>query len=110
MRNTRIAGRLTGTSFLAAAALALGRLPGFSQALGGASPRPEDDILTRSRAMYASLKSYADAGTVVHEYGPTSESRHTFKTYYPRPATLLFRVRRGQGSRRQPRRCLVRRR
>lgn len=59
---------------------------------GGAKPPGfyEDDILARSRAMYATLKSYADTGTVVYEYGTTSVSRHTFKTYYRAPRNFYF--------------------
>jgi outer membrane lipoprotein-sorting protein len=49
-----------------------------------------DDILVRSRAMYAALKSYADTGTVVYEYGTNSVSRHTFKTYYRAPRNFYF--------------------
>ena len=49
-----------------------------------------DDILARSRAMYATLKSYADTGTVVYEYGTRSVSRHTFKTYYRAPRNFYF--------------------
>jgi outer membrane lipoprotein-sorting protein len=56
-----------------------------------ASPRAaSDDILARSRAMYAALKSYADSGTVVYEYGTNSVSRHTFKTYYRAPRNFYF--------------------
>jgi outer membrane lipoprotein-sorting protein len=54
------------------------------------SPGASDDILARSRALYASLKSYADNGTVTVEYGTTSVSRHTFKTYYRGPRHFLF--------------------
>jgi outer membrane lipoprotein-sorting protein len=54
------------------------------------SPSAEDDILARSRAHYASLKSYSDTGTVVYEYGTASVSRHTFKTYYRAPRHFYF--------------------
>jgi outer membrane lipoprotein-sorting protein len=57
-----------------------------------ASPtsRAQDDILARSRARYASLKSYADTGTVLYDYGVPHVSRHTFKTYYRAPRSFLF--------------------
>jgi outer membrane lipoprotein-sorting protein len=50
----------------------------------------EDDILARSLAHYASLKSYADTGTVVYEYGTNGLSRHTFRTYYRAPRHFYF--------------------
>jgi outer membrane lipoprotein-sorting protein len=58
--------------------------------VSAASPASQEDILTRSRAVYASLKSYADTGTVTVEYGATSVSRHAFKTYYRAPRQFLF--------------------
>lgn len=53
----------------------------------------EDDILARSRATYASLKSYADTGTVDVEIGPVGgviKERHTFTTYYRAPRRFFF--------------------
>jgi outer membrane lipoprotein-sorting protein len=50
----------------------------------------QNDILARSRAIYASLKSYADTGMVVHESGTNLVSRHTFKTYYRAPRHFYF--------------------
>jgi outer membrane lipoprotein-sorting protein len=52
-----------------------------------------DDLLARSRATYAALTSYADAGTVDEEYGPAASpihARHTFRTYYRAPRRFLF--------------------
>jgi outer membrane lipoprotein-sorting protein len=49
-----------------------------------------EDVLARSRATYAALKSYSDTGTVVYEYATASVSRHTFKTYYRAPRQFLF--------------------
>jgi outer membrane lipoprotein-sorting protein len=43
-----------------------------------------DDVLQRSRTVYAELKSYADTGTVVNEYGTDSTDRHTFLTRFTR--------------------------
>jgi outer membrane lipoprotein-sorting protein len=64
----------------AAAALVLAFLP----AGAARSPLAADDVLQRSREMYADLKSYADTGTVVHEYGADSVDRHTFVTRFNR--------------------------
>jgi outer membrane lipoprotein-sorting protein len=58
--------------------------------LSASSPSAQEDILARSRAMYVSLKSYADTGTVMYEYGVNSVSRHTFKTYYRAPRHFYF--------------------
>jgi outer membrane lipoprotein-sorting protein len=55
-----------------------------------AASKRAEDILARSRAMYASLKSYADTGTVDAEYGSSSRDRHTFKTWYRAPRLFLF--------------------
>jgi hypothetical protein len=52
-----------------------------------------DDLFARSRAMYASLKSYADTATIDSEYGPPAgrvQERHTFKTYYRAPRHFYF--------------------
>jgi outer membrane lipoprotein-sorting protein len=43
-----------------------------------------EDALTRSRAAYGSLQSYADTGVIVHEYGTSSQDRHTFTTAFNR--------------------------
>src|SRR5688572_27231312 len=53
-------------------------------------PAASDSILARSRKLYASLKSYADTGTVMVEYGTSSVSRHAFKTYYRAPRQFYF--------------------
>jgi outer membrane lipoprotein-sorting protein len=62
-----------------------------------------DDVLSRSRAVYASLNSYADAGTVVQEYGPAnapSRDRHTFTTYFNRaPRGFYFDFKKESGDR-----------
>jgi hypothetical protein len=52
-----------------------------------------DDVLTRSRAMYAALRSYADSGVVIKEYGSSTKDRHTFTTAFnraPRAFVLDF--------------------
>jgi outer membrane lipoprotein-sorting protein len=58
--------------------------------LAAPTPGAQDDILARSRARYAALKSYADTGTVLYDYGVARVSRHTFKTYYRAPRNFLF--------------------
>jgi len=53
----------------------------------------EGDILARSRATYAALRSYADTGTVDMEYGPAGATiweRHTFRTRYRAPRRFFF--------------------
>lgn len=52
-----------------------------------------EDILAKSRAMYATLRSYADSGTVVVEYGSPDallKEQHTFRTYFRRPRSFYF--------------------
>jgi len=53
----------------------------------------EPDVLARSRATYASLKSYSDTGTVDVEFGPASaplRERHAFRTHYRAPRHFYF--------------------
>lgn len=60
---------------------------------GAASAVAGDDVLQRSRAVYASLKSYADTGTVDYEFGPAASpvrERHTFATYFRAPRHFYF--------------------
>ena len=62
-----------------------------------------DDILNQARARYAALKSYADTGTVVNEYGPgrgqVIADRHTFSTFYRAPRHFFFEFRKAGGER-----------
>jgi hypothetical protein len=59
-----------------------------------------DDILQRSRAMYTELRSYADTGVVLHEYGVSSKDRHTFTTLFNRaPRAFLLDFRKEGGDR-----------
>lgn len=56
-------------------------------------PPSADELLTRSQAAYAALKSYADSGTVDTEFGPPGgvlHEHHTFKTAYRAPRHFLF--------------------
>src|SRR5262245_51264858 len=52
--------------------------------------RAADDVLARSRAMYAGLRSYADTGTVLHEFSVSSKERHTFTTYFNRSPRRFY--------------------
>ncbi len=43
-----------------------------------------ENILQKTRDTYAQMKSYADNGVVVNEYGASSEDKHTFSTAFNR--------------------------
>ncbi len=62
-----------------------------------------DDVLARSRAMYAALNSYADTGVALKEYGVPSSAikeRHTFTTYFSRaPRGFYFEFKKENGDR-----------
>src|SRR5215467_314755 len=50
-----------------------------------------ESILQKARDTYAQLKSYADTGVMVHEYGTSSVDKHTFSTGFNRsPRHFLF--------------------
>jgi hypothetical protein len=58
-----------------------------------ALPAAQQDVLARSRAVYAALKSYSDTGTIQHEFGPAASptvERHTFRTFYRAPRHYFF--------------------
>jgi outer membrane lipoprotein-sorting protein len=74
----------TSTGGIGLMLLCLAALPTFAV---------DDDILARSRATYAALRSYADTGTVDVEFGPSGaviKERHTFTTYYRAPRLFYF--------------------
>ncbi len=52
--------------------------------------RAADDILQQMRAMYAGLRSYADTGSVLYEYGTGSKDRHTFSTLITRTPRRFY--------------------
>ena len=57
-----------------------------------AQAQSADQILQKMRETYGAMKSYADTGVIVNEYGATD--RHTFSTYFnrtPRHFLLDFR-------------------
>ena len=59
-----------------------------------------DDVLQRTRAVYAELRSYADSGVVINEYGTSSTDRHTFTTAFVRvPRHFLLDFRKQLGDR-----------
>lgn len=52
-----------------------------------------ESILQKTRDAYAQMKSYADTGVVLYEYGTSSEDKHTFSTAFnraPRHVLLDF--------------------
>jgi outer membrane lipoprotein-sorting protein len=54
---------------------------------------PPNWVLQRARDTYVELKSYADSGTILEEYGTSSKDTHTFATYFiraPRYFLLKF--------------------
>jgi outer membrane lipoprotein-sorting protein len=75
--------------YLRAAVIVLAQLLPFTPTTSFAV----DDILARARATYASLRSYADTGSVEIEFGPvggTLKERHTFSTSYRSPRYFYF--------------------
>jgi hypothetical protein len=52
-----------------------------------------DDLLARTRAAYAALKTYADTGSIENEFGSAGamvRERHTFQTAFRAPRQFLF--------------------
>jgi outer membrane lipoprotein-sorting protein len=43
-----------------------------------------ESILQKTRDTYVGLKSYADTGTILYEYGASSEDKHSFSTAFSR--------------------------
>ena len=59
-----------------------------------------DDIWQRSRAAYAALKTYADTGTVLYEFGASSQERDSFTTAFGRePRRFYFDFKKQGGDR-----------
>lgn len=59
------------------------------------------ELLEKSRAVYAGLKSYSDTGTVEAEFGQTGgqvRERHAFSTAYRTPRQYFFDFRKAGGS------------
>jgi len=57
-----------------------------------AAPASAQTRVDQSRARYSTLKSYADRGEVLDQFGPKPENsyRHTFRTYFRAPRQFLF--------------------
>jgi outer membrane lipoprotein-sorting protein len=49
-----------------------------------------DDILPRTRAMYGELRSYADTGVMIHEYGSSSTDEYRFVTRFNRSPRRFY--------------------
>jgi len=49
-----------------------------------------DDILQRARAMYSALRSYADTGVVISEYGAASTDEFKFVTRFSRSPRRFY--------------------
>jgi hypothetical protein len=68
----------------------------------GAIPHRQPDVIARSRARCAALKSYADNGTVISEMrspgAPPVVERTSFVTYYRAPRQYFFDFRKGAGA------------
>lgn len=57
-------------------------------------------ILQKTRDTYVGVKSYADAGTIVYEYGADAKDQHTFATYFNRgPRHFLLEFNKQGGDR-----------
>lgn len=81
-RSTSAGTRVAGVLFLAALVC-----------LPASAPRAAQDLLEPTRQLYASLKSYADEGTVTYEFGPSDglvKEQHTFTTRYRGPRHFRF--------------------
>ncbi|HTT24840.1 MAG TPA: DUF2092 domain-containing protein [Candidatus Sulfotelmatobacter sp.] len=69
--------------------------------LSGLSAHPQGaSILQKSRDAYAQMKSYADTGVVLVEYGTSSEDKHSFSTAFNRsPRHFLLEFNKQGGDR-----------
>ena len=77
-------------------ALLLLALTAFSARPGPAN----DDVLARCREMYAGLRSYADTGVVINEFGVSSKEQHAFTTNFNRaPRGFYFEFKKAAGDR-----------
>jgi hypothetical protein len=90
------------TGRLARAAFAAAAIASSAAAWPGDADFSPADVLARSRAKYAALKTYADTGSVVTEYrdaGPALVETHSFRTAYAAPRRFVFDFRKGNGER-----------
>lgn len=67
---------------------------------GRAHGQSAEGILQKTRDTYTQLKSYADTGTVLYEYGTSSEDKHAFSTAFNRaPRHVLLDFHKQSGDR-----------
>jgi outer membrane lipoprotein-sorting protein len=65
-----------------------------------ANAQSAESILQKTRDTYVGLKSYSDTGVILHEYGTSSQDRHTFTTLFNRaPRGFLLDFRKDGGER-----------
>ena len=65
-----------------------------------ADAQTAESILQNARETYANLKSYADTGMMVYEYGAASEDKHSFSTAFTRsPRHFILDFRKQSGDR-----------
>ena len=68
-----------------------------SSATAAQSPQ---EILDHARSVYSAMTSYADTGSVVQDYSPTSHDTHRFATSFNRtPRHFLFDFHKASGDR-----------
>src|SRR5436309_2710724 len=59
-----------------------------------------DDLFQRARATYAALRSYADTGIVLNEFGTATKERYRFTTFINRaPRRFYFDFQKESGDR-----------
>lgn len=69
-------------------------------AAASACAQSAESILQKTRDAYTQLKSYADTGIVLYEYGTSSEDKHSFSTAFNRaPRHLLLEFHKQSGDR-----------
>lgn len=86
--------RVDGVRLVLTATIVLG------VALAAPKPIAFDDALQRSKALYVSLHSYADTGSVDVEFGPAASpvrEHHTFTTFYRAPRRFYFDFKKEKG-------------
>jgi outer membrane lipoprotein-sorting protein len=80
---------------LACALVATGQVP-----QAPAKPSPAADLWERARAAFGALKTYSDTGTLLSEFGASSQERHSFETAFSRePRRFLFDFKKQGGDR-----------
>jgi len=84
--------QIMGTTIFASFALSI--------SLAAQALQDPAQILQKTRDAYVALKSYSDTGVVLHEYGTSSQDRHTFTTFLNRsPRGFMLDYRKQGGDR-----------